>query len=52
LDVLKLRANRIGINAFQQRDHFAQGHLATVEKEFGRDLEVEVLFAEAELAQA
>ena len=52
LDVLKFRADRIGVNAFEQRDHFAQRHLAAVEKEFGRHLEVEVLLAEAELAQA
>ena len=51
LDVLKLGADRVGVNAFERRDHFAQGHLSVVEKEFGRDLQIEVLLAEAELAQ-
>ena len=51
LDVLKLRADRIGIDAFEERDHFAQRHLAAVEKEFRRDLETEVLLAETKFAQ-
>jgi hypothetical protein len=51
LDVLKFRADRIGINAFEQRDHVAQRHLAAVEEEFGRNLKVEVLLAEPKLAQ-
>jgi hypothetical protein len=51
LDVLKFRADRIGINIFEQRDHVAQRHLAAVEKEFRGNLEVEVLFAKSKLAQ-
>ena len=34
LNVLEFRANGAGVNLIEQRDHFAQGHLATVEKEF------------------
>jgi hypothetical protein len=34
LDVLELGADRVGIHAFEQRDHVAQRHLAAVEKEF------------------
>ena len=51
LNVHELGADRVGINAFERRDHLAQRHLAIVEKEFGRDLQIEILLAEAELAQ-
>ncbi len=51
LNVLKLGADRVRINAFERRDHFAQRHLAIVQKELGRDLHIEVLLAEAQFAQ-
>src|SRR4051812_45897044 len=52
LDVLELGADGVGINIFKERDHLAQRHFAAVEKEFGTDDEVEIFFAEAELAQS
>ena len=51
LDVLKFRPDRVGINFLEPRDHLAQGHPFVVEKEFRRDLQIEVLLAEAKLAQ-
>src|ERR1700674_793348 len=51
LDVLKFRADRVGIDAFEERDHLAQRHLAAIEKKFRRDLKIEVLLAETKLAQ-
>src|SRR5205823_1080275 len=51
LDVLELRADRIGIDIFEKRDHVAQRHLAPIKKEFRRNDEIAVFLAEAELAQ-
>ena len=51
LDVLKFGADRVGINLLEPRDHLAQRHLFVIEKEFGGDLEIEILLAETELAQ-
>ena len=51
LDVLKFRADGVGINLLEQRDHLAQRHFLIVEKEFRRDLEIEILLAETEFAQ-
>src|SRR5437763_5779397 len=52
LNVLKFRANGAGVNLIEQRDHFAQPHLAIIEKEFGRKRVVEILVAKAEFAKA
>ena len=51
LDVLELGADRFGVDAFEEGDHFAQRHLAALEEEFGGDDETEVLLAETQLAQ-
>ena len=34
LNVLKLSSDRTGIDAIEQRDHFAQRHLPIIEKKF------------------
>ena len=49
--MLKFRADRIRINASEERDHLAQRHLAAVEKKLRRNLEIEILLAKAKLAQ-
>ena len=51
LNMLELGANRLGVNAFEHRDHLAQRHLAAIQEEFRRNLQTEVFLAEAQLAQ-
>ena len=51
LDVHELRADRVRINALERGDHLAQRHPPVIEEEFRGDLQIEILFAEAELAQ-
>jgi hypothetical protein len=52
LDVLELGADRVRIDALERGDHLAQRHLLVIEEELRGDAQVEILVAEAELAQA
>ena len=52
LDVLELGADRAGIDRLQRRDHFTQRHRLVIEEELGRNAQIEIFLAEAELAQA
>src|SRR5438477_1948473 len=51
LDVHELRADRVGVNSLQPRDHFTQLHFLIIEEELRRYAKIEVFFAEAQLAQ-
>src|SRR6266700_3615652 len=52
LNVHEFGADRARVNFLEQRNHLAQRHLLVVEEKFGSDLEIEVFFAETELAQS
>ena len=52
LNVLKFGADRIGVDAFERREHLAQRHHFVIEEKFRRDLEIEILLAKAKFAEA
>ncbi len=52
LDVHELGADRLRVNGFEARDHFAQRHAGAIEEELRGNREIEILLAKAEFAQS
>ena len=51
LDVHELGADRVGVDALELRDHFAQPHRFAVEEKSRRNFAIEIGLAETKLAQ-
>src|SRR5207249_9654516 len=51
LNVHEFRADRVGINSLETREHVAQDHRPIIEEEFRRNAKIEIRFSKSELAQ-